>query len=238
MNRKWKKALNIALEPPAPVSKHEFLERFPQPVISGRTFVLSQIKYTSKYMWGISLTTFLLTILGSDFFEQDMIWTVSALIPFLALSFVAETSRSQTYGMQELEMTTRFSFRSLILARMGISGAFHLCLLIVLIAISALCQITSVFQTGLYLLVSYLSTAFFGLWIIRKFSSPETLYACTGIAAGISCLGIFTRTLFPFFYTLQYTSVWLIIGLTMCILVITELWKNMKQTEELPWNYS
>ena len=54
--------------------------------------------------------------------EKDVLWIISALIPFIAMSILTENARSGIYLMAELEMAARFSLKSVILARMEILG--------------------------------------------------------------------------------------------------------------------
>ena len=61
----------------------------------------------------------ILALVSACYINKNTIWTVSAFVPFLGLSAVTENSRSMVYAMSELEMSARFSLRSVILARMG-----------------------------------------------------------------------------------------------------------------------
>lgn len=105
MNKKLKKALQNAFEPPKPIHEKEFIKQFPQPTISTLSFVLSQIRYIQKYVWIVSFAVFLIALMGARAFEKDVLWVISALIPFIALSLVTENARSNTYSMAEFEMS-------------------------------------------------------------------------------------------------------------------------------------
>lgn len=56
---------------------------------------------------------FLIALMGARAFEKDVLWVISALIPFIALSLVTENARSNTYSMAEFEMSARFSLKVL-----------------------------------------------------------------------------------------------------------------------------
>lgn len=238
MNKKLKKALQNAFEPPEPVHEKEFIKQFPRPVISTKSFIVSQIGYIPKYVWITSFAVFLIALAGAGLFEKDMLWVISALIPFIAVSFVAENARSDTYHMTEFEMAARFSLKGIILARMGILGICHFFLLTLLIPISAIYSSATVLQAGLYLLVPYLLTTFTGLWAVRKIHGRESVYVCMGIAISVSGLNMLVKTIFPYIYTDEYNLNWLILLLIIGISVIIELRKNLKQREELAWNFS
>ena len=57
---------------------------------------------------------------------------LSACIPFLALATIAEAGRSARFGMEELELSARFSLQAVLCARLGILGGGNLLLLAVL----------------------------------------------------------------------------------------------------------
>ena len=90
MDEKLKKALWDAFEPPAPKQKEAFLKRIPQPGISNLSFVLSQAGYIRKYVWGISAVLFGTAFMGAHMFGKDVMWGISALLPFAAVSVVTE----------------------------------------------------------------------------------------------------------------------------------------------------
>lgn len=238
MNRKLKKALRNAFEPPGPIREKEFIKQFPRTGISTMSFVVSQIGYIQKYVWIVSFGIFFIALMGAGVFEKDVLWVISALIPFIALSFVTENNRSNIYRMAEFEMSARFSMKSIVLARMGILGLCHMILLIILIPLSAIYSVATVFQAGLYLFVPYLLTTFAGLWAVRKIHGREAVYVCMGIAICVSGLNMFTKAIFPYIYTKEYNINWLMLFFIISILMIVELRKNIKQAEELTWNLS
>ena len=109
-------------------------------------------------------------------------------MPLLALTVVSESGRSQNYEMAELEMATRFSLRSVVLARLGILGMENLIVLSLLLPVETARQGGTVVQAGVYVLVPYLMTTFSGLWIVRRIHGREAVYICAGTAVCISFL--------------------------------------------------
>ena len=71
-----------------------------------------------------------IAFLGGSFLERNILWVVSALIPFAALTAITENIRSEVYLMAEFEMTVCFSLKSVLLARMAILGIVHLILMV------------------------------------------------------------------------------------------------------------
>lgn len=236
MKHNMKKALKDAFEAPAPVRKDRFLKTIPQPGISNLYFILSQAGYIQKWTWVLSSVLFVLSFIGACFLDQDILWILSSIIPFAALSVVTENGRPAVYGMAELEMASRFSLKSILLARMGILGAAHLVLLCVLIPLSNINNASTLLQTGVYLLVPYLLTIVSGLWIVRKIHGKEAVFYCMGAAGCVSGLNMFVQSIYPGLFLLGYFHWWTaaLFILTACFLF--EFYQIIHQTEEAAWN--
>ena len=238
MNLNLKRELEKVFEAPAPTRKEEFLKKIPQTEISNQSFVMAQFGYIPKYVWGIFSFTFGIAIVYGCFMEKDVLWMISALIPFIALSILTENARSGIYLMAELEMAARFLFFIVILARMGILGASHLLLLMFLIPLCAMYNLGTVFQVGLYILVPYMLTVFIGLWVTRRIHGMESMYVCMGIAVGVSAINIFVQRIFSIVYEMEYMPIWIIGFVFLSVLVVREMKKSIEQTEELTWSLS
>ena len=236
MNRKLRDAIRGAFEAPTPMHKQEFLRNAPGQRISILSFMLSQAGYIRKRVLAMSMFLFALSLAGACFLKMDMLWIISAFMPFLALSAVTENSRSMTYGMEELEMSSRFSLRNVVLARMGILGVFHLLLLCLLMPLAYVHSTFTLPQVGVYLLIPYLLTDVAGLWITRNVRGKEGLYACVGVAVCISAIHFLLSNVSVFFIShFEWSMAALIILIILCI---KETKKMVQQTEELRWNLS
>lgn len=238
MNRKVREAIKAAFEAPDPIRKQEFLRSIPQRRMSIFSFMLSQAGYIRKWVPALSLFIFVLSLTGACFWEIDMLWIISAFMPLLALSAVTENSRSATYGMDELEMSSRFSLRNVVLARMGIMGILHLIMLCLLMPLAYAHSIFTIMQVGVYLLIPYLAADVTGLWLIRNIRGKEGLYACVGVSVCISGMHCLLRELLINILYMNYFE-WLIVMLiVLIVLCIKETKKTLEQTEELRWNLS
>ncbi len=236
MKQDLKEELKKAFEPPAPEGRDRFLKSMPRPKISNPAFILSQAVYIRKYVWGISGLIFGIALAGTWTVEKNVLWVISALLPFAAVSVVAEHNRSNTFLMSELEMAARFSLKSVVLARMGILGIVHLCLLLILIPMCGHYHAVSVLQTGLYLLVPYLLTTSLGLWAVRRIQGMESVYVCAGIASGVSGIQIFIRAVLPVLFGERYIMMWVLLLSAAAAASALEWKRTIKQTEELIWN--
>ena len=77
-----------------------------------------------------------------------------------------------------------------------------------------------------------------GLYIVRKRSGQEAMYACVGTSVGISVLLFLSHNVTPFIYREQCLTAWTIAALALLIGNGKQYIAMIKQTEELAWNLS
>lgn len=233
MNRYLKQELKQAFSAPLPDPQEtaHFLKTLPQPPIRMRQFLLIQTTYLRKQGLILSLLFLLPVLTGARQIEPDTLWAICALIPFLALLAVTESTRSTVYGMQEFELPTRFSLKSVMLARMSVLGLLDAFVLCCLIPVCAAGNKLSLLQTGLYLLVPYLLTVNSCLWITRRFYGREALYGCLCAAVVVSILSCAIRLIANFIYQLSYVQWWLLFAVFLLVKTGQEIKRTVTQTE-------
>ncbi|MCM1127790.1 MAG: hypothetical protein NC429_15125 [Lachnospiraceae bacterium] len=236
MKKELKRLLQQAMEAPEPERKQEFLSKIEN--LRRNTgggygkFVAGQFFFIGKWSWCWSFGILLAAIFVCHYADKDVLWALSALVPFLAVSLMAEGLRSEICGMAELEMATRFSLRSLLLARMTIMGAVHLLLLGVNIFLGHRQGGIALFQTGVYLLVPYLFTNTAGLLMARKVRGRECIYGIFAVAAAVA--------VFPFVAKLFYREelfIWWLAALIIFASLTIKGWKRqIEGQEEYLWS--
>lgn len=231
MKKNTKKYLQLVFDAPAPTEKQAFLNTLQPPSITLFSFMLTQIAYIRKWVWFMSSLLFAAAVAGSLLMSQDILWMLSAFIPFLALSIITENARSSVYQMAELEMASRFSLKSLILARMGILGIFHFLLLCLLLPLTQIHGVTTLLQSGVYLLVPYLLTTILGLWLIRRIPGKEAFYACMGMAVTVSGVSIILKYTAASLYHSSCFRWWIAALILLLLLAAFEYYKTIHETE-------
>lgn len=236
MKKELKNALIESFDPPAPTRKKAFLRSVPKPPIRIFEFVCTQTAYIRKWVWGISALIFGAAFIGAEYLERDMLWFVSALMPLLALSVLTESGRSEAYGMAEFELSTRFSLKSVVLARLWILGAVNFALFCLLVPFACRNSDAGILQTGVYMACPYLLTTFGGLWAVRKVRGKEAAYLCAGIAVGVCTGSLMLHQSFPIVYTDQVFIWWIAAVIILGIGTTNQCCQMIKQTEELAWS--
>jgi len=238
MNRQLRKNIQRAFEFPKPnqQEKESFLKTLPQPQINMLQFVLTQAAYLRKWILFLSILLLFPALIGTYCIDLNILWVVSAVVPFLGLLAVTETTRSMVYGMSEFEMSTRFSLKSVVLARMSVIGLLDVLVFCCFIPLCCISSNTSFLQTGIYLFVPYLLTVNISLWITRHFRSKEVIYACMSVAVLVSAANVGLHFMADFVYQFSYIEWWLILCGLLVGTMIYETYCIIKQTEELAWN--
>lgn len=240
MNRKIKRMIREAFEVPAPDprAKEQCLKMFPQPRIHMWQFLLTQITFLRKRTLFLTILLPILAFVGTHFFESNTIWGVSALIPFLALLAVTESTRSAMYGMSELERSTRFSLKSITLARMSAWGILDFIILCILVPLCGKGGGNAIFHTVVYVFVPYLLTANISLWITRHTQGRESIYGCMAAAVLISGANAGIHLIADFVYQPTFFPWWLLIMAILTWDMGYEIYRTLKETEEYRWNLS
>lgn len=241
---------------PAPERKAEFFlsagyratadETLYSPRISWPGFLRIQMHYIRKWNWILSVFIFaaaiLLTWQTADTQErlQELSAPVilSACIPFLALAMIAEAGRSARFGMEELELSARFSLQAVLCARLGILGGENLLLLAALIPFGSHFWETNLSMTAACILLPYLLTCTLTLPAVRKLRGRDCTILCAGISALVSVFFLTADTT-GFLDRAADTSALIPAALLFFgIAAVLELRKYIRQSEELTWNFT
>ena len=228
-----KQELLYYYQAPKPGNKQEFLRRFTEPRMTSWQFMWVQAGYIKKWIWGISVVLLILLLSCCSFFRKDILNVMASFAPFIAMSLLAESSRSYVYGMEELELATRFSLKSILLARMGILALFHLLLLSVMVLFSIGSGAGQFFLAGICILLPYFTSISIGLPLIRYFHGRESGYLCVAIAIIVSILSWYFREILIWQGGIQFLPTFGILLILEMIFGAVESTRLLKQSEEL-----
>lgn len=230
-----KRALRLVYPPPQPRGKRAFLKDLAGPQMTMLDFFLSQVGYIRLWGWLLSLGIFAaaLSIMGN--WPVKEIWMVSALLPFAALSTVAELNRSARYQMAELEMAARFSLKTVLLARLSLLGFGNLLLLALLFPLVLRWGPLPLTEAGVYVLCPYCLTAVLCLAILRRRRGDGSIFLCAGAAASVSLLFCLSDRLSPLSQVLSALTG--NGGITLLLLALT-VWeyRTYLKGEAYAWN--
>ena len=229
MKFQQREALRRAFEAPPPENKRAFLRKLPRRRPTLWRMVCRQLRYIRPWTWAVSAVVFAATLLIGRSGEPMALWWCSALTPFLAMALVTELARSAACGMEELEMATRFSLRTVILSRLlllGFSDVTVLALFLVFLPAPG-----GILQVGLSLTVPYLMSSLLGLRLVRRLRGTEGFLAALAAAGFVGCgaLAAAGRVVLPLSWGLVGAAV-------LMVWTGREYRRLLVETEEYGWN--
>lgn len=244
MNKKLKNALQAAFEAPQPVNKGQFLKMLRYPKITYRNFMYSQFCCIQKRVWvlsaAIALAGWFVTFLSPSLMnwnrEMDKIWTVSAILPFLALLMVTEIYRSAFYRMAELEMSCRFSLPQIVMARITILGSGNFLILILSFIFVSQVSPYGLLQIVTYLMVPYLLTCCVCLLILNRVRGKESTYCCAAAACFVCIMNIVLGGMTQLLYSNRYLGYWLLLFAAGILVIGIQMRRLLKKMEDRTWN--
>ena len=232
IKKQEKEMLQMMFAPPEAKRKKAFLRTFPRQEVGLGTLLWSQAAYIRKWVWAVSFLLFGSVVVLSQYMKLDSIWVLSAVMPLGALLLILEFARSTAYGMTELEMTSRFSLRTVLFSRMSMLGVAQLLGLIPVAMVLGM----QLLKNGVYILVPYLLTAVFGLIAVRRLPGRENMYVCGGISACVCAFCPISRLYVPELYGIEGFGWWMFAAVLLAIVLMKEYGKTMNHLEELTWN--
>lgn len=232
MKRKLKEELCRYYEAPKPQRKQEFIRKFGIQKMNLPYLMWQQAKYISKWVWAASVSLCVLIYAAGHVMEERYISMIYGLVPFLVMLFVTESMRSYRYGMEELELSARFSLKSVVMARMMLLGIGNLAVLTVIASVLGECAGYHV----LHVLTPYFLTAGGSLSIVRIVRGNESTFFCFLLTITVSFLQMSLSWRFEEVFASGSMPVWVVVFVTGVIITVKESYQTMRMMEELSWN--
>lgn len=232
IKKQEKEMLKQLFAAPEPKRKRAFLRSLPRQEAGIGTLLISQAAFIRKWVWAVSFLLFGSVVWLAQYTEQECIWVLSAVMPFGALLLIVEFARSAAYGMAELEMTSRFSLRTVLLARMSMLGVAQLLGLIPVAIVLGM----QLLKSGVYILVPYLLTAVLGLAAVRRLPGRENMFVCGSISVFVCALCPISRLYLPKLYGAEGFGWWMLDTVLLLAVLVKEYGKTMNHLEEFTWN--
>lgn len=232
MKRELKEELAAYFEAPKPKRKRDFVRQFGLQEINLLRLTGMQAGYLSKWVWILSALLCGINYFIAEIAELKYVSLIFAFIPFLVMLSVTESMRSYRYGMEELELATRFSLKSIVMARMVMLGFSNLAVLACLMfGLGGRAQINVV-----YIMTPYFLTAGGGLYIARNLRGNESTFLCFVLAALVCMLELYLPWQFEVIFTPEYVWAWVLVCIAGIIVTVHESYRMIRMTEDLAWN--
>ncbi|MBO4901004.1 MAG: hypothetical protein J5509_12025 [Lachnospiraceae bacterium] len=222
-----------AFNAPEPKNKKEFLKTIRPREVSTMKMLVQQASYIRISVWLLAAAIIILAIAGSLAMIDGTEKTIASLMPFTAAIAVLEMKRSVKYNMIELEMATRYSLRSVVLARLSVIGLVAMIVLLVSAPVIAAAFGGEVIYTAMHILIPYLITMIVSLRIERTIAGRQTGYTSLAVAA-IVAMSIYWASFNQWLIIrlLEAVEKWgVAITLILIALTVMEQWKTINNVE-------
>lgn len=234
MKNDMKQLLNDAFYAPEPKEKQNFLKNIRPREVSMLEMLLQQFSYIRVTVWLYALLLIAIAVLGSVYRVEQTTLVITMMMPFAAVASVLETRRSRKYGMSELEMATRFSLKSVVIARLLIVGLAAITVLCVVSPMIATTFGEDVNVTAIHIIIPYFITMIIGLQLERSPFGRATEYGSIVVAFVISFLALVFYFYHPVFMS-SYTEIiekWgVFVALLLMVITAMEQWKTVNNVE-------
>ena len=211
--------------------KTAFIQKYQLRELNYLQIICIQLQYMGgqfALLGGCVLTLLLGTV---STVGKDLTHLIAAIVPVAALIAITGLGRSARYGMDELEMSSRFSLRMLRTVRLAIIGIADF---LIMLSISGLLKILTgakLLHAFAFTAVPYLFTTFLCMVLIRRWHSPKNIYGCIVVAVGTAAMVLVGMNYLTLCTTLLYTALPVLFLLT-----VMEAFAYIKESEELQWN--
>ncbi len=241
LHKKEKELLRRVYEAPKPVGKNAFLQQFsennmnPKLVtqeVSMGYLILSQATYVRKWVWFVSILALFGAVVLMRVLPNSYVWLLSAVGACASVTLVAELAKSVSYGMSELEASTRFSLKLILLARMSAVGVVHILVLLLAIPFMGDGSGMEIWRKAMYIVVPYFLTAGLGAGAVRASGKRDSMMLCVAIGVGVGVLFPAIQIFLPI-YSAQCAMYWTASAFILMLWFIKQTKLTMGETENL-----
>ena len=168
-------------------NKVRIIRTIKKPNTSLFSFLINQFKLISSKVYISCLIYFailLFLLLSSNSVKQY--FTLAAGVPFFSLILISIVDTSRAYGMEELEMSTLYSLKMIVLARMLIMSVITISIIIIMVMCTSMISSESLIIIISYFFIPYFLNMHLNLLILRKFRNDGIKYCL--VISSIICL--------------------------------------------------
>lgn len=201
-----------------------------------RELLLMQLNYL-KLPYAIILAClfcfFVSAVNGAD---AKKVLTMASFLPFLSVLALADLGSSERFGMDELEMSTRLSLRTLKAVRLSLAGIIGV---VSILSCACVCRVLFAYSMPFALLLAgfpYLVTSSACMALLRSWHAKENIYGCAVIAAVVSVCSLTAVDRSALEAIAVHRLGCLVLFAAAVSWAAKEMYAYLKNSEEYQWN--
>ncbi|MGM9946089.1 MAG: hypothetical protein ACI33M_14150 [Lysinibacillus sp.] len=154
----------------------QLIQQAPPESMSLFSFYFQQLRFIRPRTWTLQ---FLIVILAALLImnapnTRTIIALTSAVSPFIYLVSFSELIRSYAHRVFELELTTKYSYKTVMLARIGLMNILNIFAITLLVFTVVKTSQLAMLQTFFFVCIPFLLTSILGLWILQWQHTKES----------------------------------------------------------------
>lgn len=233
-DKELKSMLKNAYDLPSTDREKSFIRKHEKRSLRIIEILITELRYMGirSIPAGFLLFVILSVIVRTD--NIDVVWTLSSFVPVCALIPMTFLSRSERFGMEELEAATRFSLRFVRIVRMFIMGIFSM---ILLLGIGIVMHITSgitCMEHIIFVVFPYLASAYGSMAVTRTWHNKDNIF---GVLAVCMFGGLLPSVIKTMKLSAQLPDgIFLLMVFLLLGAMFRECMLYLKESENLSWN--
>ncbi len=233
-DKELKEVLENAYLLPDTEKEKAFVRKYEQRSLRLSEIIKMEFLYmgVKSILAGVVLTVMLLTAAQTG--DTEMVWIFASFVPMYALIPMLLLSRSERFGMDELEASSRFSLRFIRIVRMFILGIISMAMLSAAGIILRLAAAASFSEQMILIVFPYLISVYGAMLVTRKWRGKENVF---GVLAVCAFAGLLPFVIRPVKLSGQLSDgVFLPVIVLLLLAFIRECMLYVKESENLSWN--
>lgn len=172
-------------------------------------FYFQQFGFIRKKVWLIQFIILLFSTFKLYQSEStQVINLISSIAPLIFLSGITELSRTHTYGTMEIELSTQYTLKEILMSRISILGLINILSISILSIIVRTNTSLPLYTAFIYICVPFMLTSFGSLYLLNKFKNKECNYYCFILGIFIMLSTSIWSAYFPNLYTASSLFIW------------------------------
>ena len=211
-----------------------FVRKYEQRSLKLSEIIKTEFQYMGAKGFLAGVVLIVVLLIAAQAGDTDRVWIISSFIPVCALIPMLLLSKSERFGMDELEAASRFSLRFIRIVRMFILGVFSMALLLTVGIILRITIAASFSEQMILVVFPYLISAYGAMLVTRKWHGKENVF---GVLAVCAFAGLLPYVIRPIKLSGQLTDGFFLLMIALLLVAfIRECMLYVKESEDLSWN--
>lgn len=207
------------------------------------TRIFNQFKYISPLLWvaqllAFGLCLFIISQINSDTEITPVLSSISFIVAFIGVVGFPELCKSFSYQMWELEQSSKYNLRQIVVIKLSIIGIIDLIVVLIISVLTSVQTAMPVWEMALYLFVPFNLTCIVSFFVIKLTRNKSSSFPVFFTSFGVSYIILLCVNRFSLYQSVSI-PIWAILCLATFITLMIKVVQFIKGIERgglLVWN--